>query len=403
MVGAGVVGLLTAWRLRLAGSRVTIFDPAPVTEASYAAAGMLAPISEVQYGQNTLWQIMTTAQNEYPALIETLHQATEEPTGYRENGTLQVAADASDRQAGAELAKVQTAAGMTVEPLTSSALRRREPSLAPALAKAWEVPSDHQVDPRALAASATAALNAELSADHPFAGPPAHWVDRQVTRVDRSHGAPGDSAGVVITTDDDHQHTFDQAALVPGLGYSTIEGIPQQHPLPLRPVHGDVLRLRVRSGQLMPGETHLLRATVRAKVAGRSVYLVPREDGGLVIGASAREDGLSGVHAGSVAELLEDAITVLPAVRDMELVEITSRARPGTPDDKPFLGLLRAEGETAGGVVVSTGYHRHGILLAPLAARLTAALLGEGQLSSADQEILTELAPGRGENAARLQ
>lgn len=392
-MGAGVVGLVTAWRLRLAGHAVTIFDPAPASEASYAAAGMLAPISEVQYGQDLLWPIMTAAQAEYPELIDSLRRATDSPTGYWENGTLQVAADAADRDAVAELVSVQRACGMEVEPLTSSALRRREPSLAPGLAKAWDVPSDHQVDPRILAAALTAALDADQKTSHPEAGPPVLWVSQSVSAVEQN---------VTITTDDGAQHSFDRAALIPGLGYQQIAGLPQQHPLPLRPVHGDVLRLQVRPDQLMSGETHVLSATVRAKVSGRSVYLVPRPDGGLVIGASAREDGLAGTHAGSVAELLEDAITVLPAVRDMELVEITSRARPGTPDDKPYLGHL-GEGQSGEGpaVVVSTGYHRHGILLAPLAARLGAALLTDGGLpnggglSEADQQILTQLSPSR--------
>lgn len=377
------MGLVTAWRLRLAGHAVTIIDPEPGSEASYAAAGMLAPISEVQYGQDQLWPIMTAAQGEYPELIDSLNRATDSPTGYWENGTLQVAADAADREAAAELVSVQRTHGMAVEPLTSSALRRREPSLAPGLAKAWDVPSDHQVDPRILAAALTAALNADLDAtSHPEAGPPATWVDQRAEAVEQD---------LTITTDDGEQRSFDRAALVPGLGYQQIAGIPQQHRLPLRPVHGDVLRLRVRPAQLMAGENHVLRATVRAKVSGRSVYLVPRQDGGLVIGASAREDGLTGTHAGSVAELLEDAITVLPAVREMELVEITSRARPGTPDDKPYLGQLSEHS----GVVVSTGFHRHGILLAPLAARLTTALLDGAALTEGEREWLAAMSPHR--------
>lgn len=391
VVGAGVVGLVTAWRLRLAGHAVTIIDPAPGSEASYAAAGMLAPISEVQYGQDLLRPSMTAAQAEYPELIDSLSRATEAPTGYWENGTLQVAADAADRQAAAELVSVQRDCGMDVAPLTSSALRRREPSLAPGLAKAWDVPSDHQVDPRILVAATSAALNADLAASHPDAGPPAVWVPQRVTAVETSSGSGTEASAVTITTDDDEHRRFERAALVPGLGYQQIAGLPQRYPLPLRPVHGDVLRLRVRPDQLMPGETHVLRATVRARVSGRPVYLVPRQDGGLVIGASAREDGLAGTHAGSVAELLEDAITVLPAVRDMELVEITSRARPGTPDDRPYLGLL--SGDPA--VVVSTGFHRHGILLAPLAAKLTAELLTGEQVSEADQQILAQLSPAR--------
>ncbi|WP_255316468.1 glycine oxidase ThiO [Nesterenkonia sp. Act20] len=397
VIGAGVVGLLTAWQLRLAGHDVTVIAPDIAQDASYAAAGMLAPISEVQYGQDELWPIMTASRTEYPQLLATLSRATDVPTGYRENGTLLIAADRSDRDAVAELAVLQREHGMEVTALTSSTLRRREPALAPAISKGWDVPSDHQIDPRQLVAAVRAALDADLDPrDFPEAGEPAQWLTASVTAVEE---VPGGSRGFTVTTDDDLARPFSAVVLVPGLGYSAIRGLPETCPLDLRPIHGDVLRLRVNPAQLMPGETHVLDATVRAKVNGRSVYLVPRADGGLVIGASSREDSLTGTHAGSVQELLSDAVAVLPGVKDMELTEITTRARPGTPDDRPYLGALRP------GLVVSTGYSRHGILLAPLAARLGAALLDHSlagtpapvaPLTAADEQLLASMSLTRG-------
>ncbi|GAA1809141.1 glycine oxidase ThiO [Nesterenkonia flava] len=390
VVGAGVVGLLTAWQLRITGHTVTIFDPAPGSQASYAAAGMLAPISEVQYGQQELWPLMTASRTEYPAFLRNLSRAVDEPTGYRDNGTVLLAADAGDRAAVAEMVSVQQAHGMHVAPLTSSQLRSREPGLAPRLAKAWDVPDDHQVDPRQLVRCVSAALDASLSEqDFPDAGPPARWVPAEVTRVTAETSPRVEwEAG---TESEAGAESFDHVVLVPGLGYSHIAGLPQERPLPLRPVHGDVIRLRVRPEQLGPGEPHVLTSTVRAKVGGRSVYLVPRADGGLVVGASSREDGLAQTHAGSVQELLEDAVAVLPAVRDMQLEEITTRARPGTPDDRPLLGALTDDA----GVVVSTGYSRHGILLAPLAARLTAALINGASLNDDDTALLAAASPDR--------
>ncbi|WP_022872638.1 glycine oxidase ThiO [Nesterenkonia alba] len=376
VVGAGIVGLLTAWQLRLQGHTVTVIDPEPATQASYAAAGMLAPVSEVQYGQQALWDVMTAAQAEYPELIKTLQQASAQPTGYRENGTLLVAADTSDRQAVADLVAVQQGAQMEVTALTSSQLRRSEPALSPGLAKAWSVPGDHQVNPRQLVRCVTEALNAPLEF-FPQAGPPAHWTRKRVLRVEQT------PPGIRVDYDDASGSVFDRVALTPGLGYSQIKGICEHYPLQLRPVYGEVIRLRVRPEQLLEGEEHVLNSTIRATVRGRSVYLVPRapedplEPLGLVVGASSREDAVAGTHAGSVAELLEDAIAVLPAVREMEVVEITTRARPGTPDDRPYLEAVTEDGA----VVISTGYHRHGILLGPLAARLTAALLSGEELS----------------------
>lgn len=393
VVGAGVVGLLTAWQLRQAGYAVTILDPAPGSEASHAAAGMLAPIGEVQYGQQQLWDLMTAARAEYPPLFQTLAAATDEPTGYRDTPSYLLAADPGDKDAVADLVGVQQAQGMTVESLTGSRLRRAEPALAPGLAKAWEVPSDHQVNPRQLIRCVNTALTAELDpTNFATAGPPASWLHSGVTAVETTD----DDAGTVVTiTTGEGLRTFDSVVISPGLGYTEISGIPQEHPVPLRPVYGDVIRLRVREEQLAPGENHLISATIRARVAGRSVYLVPRapedplEPRGLVIGASSREDGLAGTHTGSVQELLEDAAAVLPAVRESELVEITTRARPGTPDDRPYLG------EVSPGVVVSTGYHRHGILLAPLAARLAAALVTGAQFTKTDAEHLKAMRLGR--------
>ncbi|WP_300345007.1 glycine oxidase ThiO [Nesterenkonia sp.] len=380
VVGAGVVGLASAWQLRRAGHAVTVIDPAPGKDASYAAAGMLAPISEVQYGQQQLWDLMTASRAEYPDFIDSLRAAVQEPTGYRENGTILVAADPSDRDSVTALVDLQTRHGMDVHPLTGTALRRREPSLTPGLAKAWDIPGDHQVDPRLLVRSLTAALGAEPRRVGPGAGPPAQWMTAAVTAVEPAPGGGGQ-----LTLQDGTTLQAERILLSPGLGYAQIAGLPQHHRLDLRPVHGDVLRLRVRPEQLLQGEEHVLHATVRATVAGRSVYLVPRADGGLVIGASSREDGLAGTHAGSVAELLQDAIAVLPAVREMHLEEITTRARPGTPDDRPYLDQL------AEGIVVSTGFHRHGILLAPLAARLSAALLEGRQLGVSDAASLESM------------
>ncbi len=373
VVGAGVIGLLTAWELRRNGHDVTVISPDVGEDASYAAAGMLAPISEVQYGQQELWPIMTAARDLYPQVLESLAGATAEPTGYRDIGTVLIAHDRSDRDAVAELVSVLVEQGMDAEPMTSTQLQRYEPALAPGTSKGWNVPSDHQVDPRQLVRCLTAALNAELAGDGELsgAGAPAQWVSERVVSVRSSAGMAkvGGAASVHVTTQSGVEHRFDRAVLAPGLGYADIEGLPQEAPVSLRPIHGDVLRLKVRPEQLLPGERQLINSTLRARVGGRQVYLVPRADGGLVLGASSREDSLAGTHTGSVQELLDDAAAVVPGIKETELVEITTRARPGTPDERPYLGTI------APGVVVSTGYSRHGILLAPLAARLATALL----------------------------
>ena len=160
----------------------------------------------------------------------------------------------------------------------------------------------------------------------------------------------------------------DDVVLAAGLGARDIEwaasaGL-ERSPLQLRPVYGDILRLRVPD-HLQP----LLERVVRGFVEDRPVYLIPRHDGTLAIGATTREDSLASAQAGGVYALLRDAIRILPAVEECEFLEASAGARPGTPDDLPYLGRVGAK------LVISTGYFRHGILLTALAARCTSELV----------------------------
>jgi glycine oxidase len=162
-----------------------------------------------------------------------------------------------------------------------------------------------------------------------------------------------------------------EVVIANGMGAAGLGGLPEGLVLPLRPVHGDILRLRVPE-HLQP----LCTATLRGMVRGLPVYVVPRNDGTVVIGASSREDGSAGVNAGSVHQLLRDAQVLLPAVAELELIETTARARPGTPDNAPLLGRVAAsDGTEMPGLVIATGFFRHGVLLAPIAARITTQLL----------------------------
>ena len=349
VIGAGIIGLLTALELRRRGHRVDIRSTGVAEQATYAAAGMLAPTSEVQFGQHSLRPLMTKAASYHRALAAELALRTEQPLGYRDTPTLVVGRDRSDLEALRQLALEQCATGSEVEELTSAQLRGRAPTLARHVASAMLVPRDHQVDPRTLAAAAIDALT----------GP----------------GRPGDGPPVSLTTGSSVASTdeidADQIILTAGLGTAEINGPHRVLDLSLRPVHGDILRLHVPDSALLPGEDNLLDHTVRALVRGRPLYLVPRSGGGLVLGATSREDDMTGASAGGVLTLLQDAAEILPSVRDTELREVIARARPGTPDDLPLLGPVPGDPR----VIVSTGYHRHGILLSAWAAARTADLL----------------------------
>ncbi|WP_288817909.1 FAD-dependent oxidoreductase [uncultured Micrococcus sp.] len=392
VVGAGAIGLTTAVSLRAAGHAVTLIAPElpgpgegpsvahQVRGATHAAAGMLAPVGETQFSQDALGGLLHQGWAAYPELIELLGRFTDAPTGFRAQGSWIVAADAADARAWSRLLDHAGSRGRRVEPIAVSRLRRVEPALAPGLAQAHEAPDDHQVDPRLLVRACLAALTAETGpggAPLPeTAGPPATLLPGTVVAARQR----GEDAVLDVAESAAGALHADVAVLAAGLGHRDIGGAPAEEPLALRPVHGDVLRLRVREEQLLPGEEHLLGRTVRALVGGRQVYLVPRADRTLVVGASSREDGLAGSHAGSVLDLLADAAAVLPAVRECELLEVTAAARPGTPDDAPRVAALRG----APRLIVAAGFHRHGILLAPWAAERAVDLVDAMRRGSAD-------------------
>jgi glycine oxidase len=400
VVGAGVIGLATAWELRRRGRSVVVVDPEPGSGASRAAAGMLAPVSEVQYQQEPLYPLMTASAAEYPAFVAALEQAAGGTVGHRATETLVCGVDAADRQALADLRALQGRHGMTVEPLTLRAARTLEPALSPRLSAAFRIPDDHQVDPRRLVAGLLAALVAPELPDLPDLpepaglpaardGGPARLVHDLATGLRRN--AEGAATGVRLAGGGMVSATW--TVLAPGAGLGELEGLPEDWHPPLRPVHGDILRARVPAGA-----PELLERTVRGLVHGVPVYLVPRADGTVVIGATSREDDLTGPSAGGVFRLLRDAQALVPGVADLELVEVLARARPGTPDDIPYLGRVRdPDGSPVPGLVVSTGYFRHGVLLAPLAARLAAQLVagGTGADPAADAEHLATTDPHR--------
>lgn len=383
VVGAGVTGLSTTVRLRAAGHAVTLVSPdlpdtpelpdAPDPEAvargfrvdgaTHAAAGMLAPLTETQHSQDGLAPLLAAAWERWPALLALLAGLTDAPTGHDAVGSLVVGVDRADVEAWGHVLGRAERHGRRARRITGTALRRAAPALAPGLHGGFEAPDDHQLDPRLLV---RACLTAVLAPPPCGAGsPPAGLVRARAVAVHPESGA------VRVETDVADRVRADVVVLAAGLGHARIAGAPSALPLPLRPVHGDVLRLRVTARLLAPGEAHLLPGPVRALVHGRSVYLVPRADGGLVVGATAREDGDAATPAGAVLDLLADAAAVLPGVRECALEEVLTAARPGTPDDVPLVGAL----PHAPRVVVATGAHRHGILLAPWMSAAALALV----------------------------
>jgi len=379
VIGAGIVGLGIAWTLIQSGRTVCVIDPDPAGGATFAAAGMLAPVSEFHYQEEHLLELMLASAALYPAFVDSL-AATGRPTGYRASETLVVGVDAADRQALADLQRVQSQYGLKVEPLLVREARSLEPMLGTRVSCAFRMSGDHQVDPRVLAASLRGAIEgasegategATRAIRAPRHGTRSEIVPRRAAGLIRLDSSDEESAVVGVELDDGTRVMASEVIVANGVGASELGGLPPSLRMPVRPVHGDILRMRVPE-RLRP----LLSTTVRGVVGGEQVYLVPRDDGTLVVGATQREDGFSGVSAGGVYQLLRDAQALVPAVAELELLEVTARARPGTPDNAPLLGRVSAPGGGAiPGLIIATGFFRHGVLLTPIAAQICERLV----------------------------
>ncbi|MER8033896.1 glycine oxidase ThiO [Streptomyces hydrogenans] len=356
VIGGGVIGLVTAWRAARRGLTVAVVDPEPGGGAARVAAGMLAAVTELHYGEETLLGLNLASAARYPAFVAELEEATGLDVGYRACGTLAVALDADDRAHLRELHALQTRCGLASTWLSGRECRRLEPMLAPGVRGGLRVDGDHQVDPRRLAAALLVACER--------AGVVLHraLAERLVVTGDRARG---------VVLGDGTELTADQTVLAAGSLSGRLAGVPPAVLPPVRPVKGQVLRLRIPA----PYAPFLSR-TVRAVVRGSHVYLVPRENGELVVGATSEELGWdTTVTAGGVYELLRDAHELVPGLTELPLTETLAGLRPGSPDNAPLLGP-----STLPGLHLATGHYRNGILLTPVTGDVMAEVLTTGSL-----------------------
>ncbi|HVT20207.1 MAG TPA: glycine oxidase ThiO [Mycobacteriales bacterium] len=366
VVGAGVIGLAAAWRLMQRGLRVTVVDPSPASAASRAAAGMLAPVTEVRYGEEQLLALGVESLRRYPSFVADLEAATAREVGLRTDGMVVVATDAGDRAVLADLHEFQRSLGLDADLLTSRECRALEPGLSPDVRCGLVVRSDHSVDNRRLCAALLAAVEAGGALRRDEATSIDIAAD-QVRGVQLRSGAQI-SAGAVV--------------LAAGPWTTGIGGLADAVRPQVRPVKGEILRLRTR-----PTSAQLPTRTVRGFVNGHEVYLVPRADGELVVGATVEDAGFDySVRAGAVRELLRDARAVFPAIDELELVETLAAHRPGSPDNRPIVGTTEV-----GGLVLATGHYRNGILLAPITADLVVAAV----TGAAEDDLAPLVSPQR--------
>ncbi|MFF8639524.1 glycine oxidase ThiO [Streptomyces sp. NPDC015345] len=359
VVGGGIIGLVTAWRTAQRGLSVAVVDPEPGGGAAQVAAGMLAAVTELHHGEQTLLALNLESARRYPDFAAELAEASDRGVGdlgYRACGTLAVALDSDDRAHLRELHALQCRSGLESQWLSGRECRRLEPMLAPGVRGGLRVDGDHQVDPRRLAAALLVACERAGVAFH------RGWAERLSVVRDR--------AGGVVLGDGTELHA-DQVVLAAGSLSGRLAGVPDDVLPPVRPVKGQVLRLTVPKAY-----APFLSRTVRAVVRGGALYLVPRENGELVVGATSEELGWdTTVTAGGVYELLRDAHELVPGITELPLTETRAGLRPGSPDNAPLLGPTRLPG-----LQLATGHYRNGVLLTPLTGDVMAHSLATGEL-----------------------
>jgi glycine oxidase len=364
VAGGGVIGTAIAWRAAAAGLDVILVDPESGDAASLVAAGMLAPVSESLFGEGALLKINLLAVGRFPSFAAELEELTGHDVGLRREGTLAIAYDPGDLAALLRLTAFRRSAGLDAEELDSRACRKLESFLTPDVHGGVLFAGDWSVDNRRYAAAlreAIAAAKVQITRD----------------RVTRARVRDGRVLGVRLADGGDIDS--DLVVVAAGCWSGAVAGLPDPLRTAVRPVKGQLLRLRHPEG-MPPVIGHTIRATVR----GADVYLVPRADGEVIVGATQEERGPDRtVTAGAVHDLLHDAMSVLPVTSELVLAETCAGLRPGTPDNGPIVGGCGVEG-----LLLATGHYRNGILMSPVTADAIAAFL-TGQRPAAEWEPFT--------------
>jgi glycine oxidase len=346
-VGGGVIGLASAWRASQRGARVSVLEAErPAAGATGVAAGMLAPAGEASWGEESLLSLNLESLRRWPGFAEELERAAGIEIGFARRGALHVALDRDEAESLRRRYELHRQLGLDSGWLAGGACRKLEPGFATGVRGGAHVPGEASVDPRRVVAALLGALDR--------GGVPVH-AGARVASAERSDGVWRLRAA--------DGRTFGAAAVVLAAGCwsGQLDWIPQDARPPVRPVKGEILTLRGAADQPI----------CERIVAGDRVYMVPRADGRLIVGATVEERGFDvTVTAGGVLELLREAYRLIPEIAELELAEMTAGLRPGSPDNAPLIGSSATEG-----LLIATGHFRNGMLQAPLTADCIADLL----------------------------
>jgi len=336
VVGGGVIGTSSAFRLARDGWRVTLFDPTPGAGATWAAAGMIAPNGEISPGERENYLRQREALASWRLLAAELFDATGEALAIVQTGTLLVGFDAGDWRLVEQFDLVADEFGVTGERVSRETHATYFQGVTARVRAGLYYPEDAWVDPDHAMDLLTRA-NERLGVT---------VVRETVIRASASN------AHVEVATSTD-AYRGDVGILATGSG-ALPEGVAQRVAHVVRPVRGMTVRIR--------GVDRSDQPVLRAYVRGRSCYLVSRPGGYCIVGASSDEQGELGVEVGELQRLLRDALDIVPALESAEIVETRQGLRPASKDLEPFLEVVDDRWAWL------SGHYRHGVTLAPLSS-----------------------------------
>ncbi len=366
VVGGGCIGLGIAGELGRE-HEVELFDKGPVGRgASYAAAGMLGPIMEVEFHEPELLELGMASHGMYPDFAKDLREQTGVDPGLRTEGTLYVAVDPPEVEEMNRLYEYQQRVGLDVEKVSPSQAREMEPRITHYVTEAMYTGSDHQIDNRKLVEGLVRRCEDRSVTLH------------ESTPVEEILIEQGTVRGVRTS---EGTHEADEVILAAGAWSGRMDGLPEEDNLRIRPVKGQALAVGLSDP---PEIEHVVRSP--------DVYCVPKDDGRLVVGSTMEEEGFDEtVRAGGVLDLLHHAYEVLPFVYEQPLLETWAGLRPASHDSLPVMG----PSPTAEGLIYATGHYRNGILMTPI----TIDLIGRWMRTREVPDLMEPFLPVRFQEA----
>lgn len=363
VVGAGLIGLAVAFELAERGAEVRVFDRAePAHAASWAGAGMLAPYTENADDEEMI-ALCAASLGQYPAFVERVRAAGGADPHLRLDGIVHAAYGEAAHERLGERAHALRARGVDCELLDRERTLRTEPWLGAQTSGGLLVRGEGRVDNRRLGRALIAACRER--------GVVVARVERLTVECDerRVLGIRTDRGFVAATITINACGAW--AAHLPGLRAPNVP--------PVEPVKGQMLALETPAG------------FVRHATWLSGAYVVPRDDGRLLVGATV-EPGVADarVTAGGMAALLQAVLASAPSLGGFSVSETWAGLRPGTPDGRPFIGPMPLDG-----LYVAGGHFRNGILLAPVTAQLLARCIAGETVAE-----LAAFSPGRAVSSA---